>query len=196
MTEQTTADHLDVLESLADRRHSNLRVDPDRPIDTELVERLLRVAATAPNHKKTFPWRFRVVTGDARTALGEALAQDLEADGEENPAKVAKARVKYRRAPVVVVVAAAAGDHPVMTAENRDAVAAGHPDPAARRHRRRTGLAVVDRRRRPLEAGGRALRPRTDRHDRRPRLPRLADRLTRVPTAPRPDVAWVGGELD
>jgi nitroreductase len=124
MTEPTTADHLEVLESLATRRRSNLRVDPDRPIDPELVERLVRLAATAPNHKKTFPWRFRVVTGDARAALGEALAEDLIADGEENPAKVAKARVKYRRAPVMIVAAAAAGDHPVMTDENRDAVSA------------------------------------------------------------------------
>ena len=124
MTEQPTADHLEVLESLAERRRSNLRVDPDRPIDPELVDRLVRLAATAPNHKKTYPWRFRVLAGDARAALGEALAEDLIAAGEENPAKVAKARVKYRRAPVMVVVAAAEGDHAVMTDENRDAVSA------------------------------------------------------------------------
>jgi nitroreductase len=124
MTEPMTADHLDAVEDLAHRRRSNLRVDPDREVPPELVERLVRLAATAPNHKKTFPWRFRAVSGDARAALGDALAQDLVADGEDNPAKVAKARVKYRRAPVVLVVAAAAGDHEVMTDENRDAVAA------------------------------------------------------------------------
>ena len=124
MTEQTTAHHLDMLEALAQRRRSNLRVDPDRPVAPELVGRLVRLAGTAPNHKKTYPWRFRVVTGDSRAALGDALARDLEADGEENPAKVAKARVKYLRAPVVLVVAAAAGTHDVMTEENRDAVAA------------------------------------------------------------------------
>jgi nitroreductase len=124
MTEPITVDHLDSIELVANRRRSNLRVEPDRAVAPELVERLVQLAATAPNHKKTFPWRFRVVTGDARTALGDALAQDLVASGEENPAKVAKARVKYRRAPVVVVVAAAAGEHEVMTEENRDAVAA------------------------------------------------------------------------
>jgi len=124
MTEPTATDHLDALEALARDRRSSLRVDPDRAVDPELVERLVQLAATAPNHKKTYPWRFRVVTGDARSALGEALAQDLVADGEENPAKISKARVKYRRAPVVVVVAAAAGEHEVMTEENRDAVAA------------------------------------------------------------------------
>jgi nitroreductase len=124
MTEPNDADHLGVIEALAERRHSNLRVDPDRPVAPELIERLVRIAATAPNHKKTYPWRFRVVSGDGRAALGEALARDLVDSGEENPAKVDKARVKYRRAPVMIVVAAAAGDHEVMTAENRDAVAA------------------------------------------------------------------------
>ena len=124
MTEQTTADHLDLLESLATRRRSSLRVDPDRPVEPAVIERLVHLAATAPNHKKTYPWRFRVVTDDARTALGEALAEDLLAAGEENPAKIAKARVKYRRAPVVIVVASMAGDHDTMTQENRDAVSA------------------------------------------------------------------------
>ncbi len=127
MTDTAASDHhavLEVLERVAEQRRSSLRVDPERPVPPELVARLVRVAATAPNHKKTFPWRFRVVTGDARTALGEALAEDLIAAGEENPAKVAKARVKYRRAPVVLVAAAAAGTHEVMTEENRDAVAA------------------------------------------------------------------------
>ncbi len=124
MTEPTAPDHLSTLEDLADRRRSNLRVDPDRPVPPELVERLIRLAATAPNHKRTFPWRFRVFTGDARSAVGEALASDLIADGEEVAAKVAKARVKYRRAPVVIAVASVEGQHEVMTAENRDAVAA------------------------------------------------------------------------
>ena len=124
MTEPTATDHLDALEALARDRRSSLRVDPDRPVDPELVERLVQLAATAPNHKKTYPWRFRVVTGDARSALGEALARDLIDAGEESPGKISKARVKYRRAPVVLVVAAAAGEHEVMTEENRDAVAA------------------------------------------------------------------------
>ena len=124
MTGSTDLDDLDALEVLARGRRSSLRVDPDRPVDPALVERLVALASTAPNHKKTYPWRFRVVTGDARSALGEALASDLVAAGEQDPAKVAKARTKYRRAPVVLVVAAAAGVHEVMTEENRDAVAA------------------------------------------------------------------------
>ncbi len=122
--DRSGADELGILESVAWRRRSNLRVDPDRPVPLELVERLCRLASWAPNHHKTRPWRFCAVTGAGRTALGGALAQDLVAQGEENPAKVSKARTKYTRAPLVVVVATAAGPDEVCSTENRDAVAA------------------------------------------------------------------------
>ena len=115
---------LDTIESVAWRRRSNLRVDPDRPVPHELVERLCRLASWAPNHHKTRPWKFCAVTGSGRTALGAALAQELVAGGEENPAKIAKARMKYTRAPLVLVVASSPGPDEVCTAENRDAVSA------------------------------------------------------------------------
>lgn len=124
MTETVTSESLAAVEDLADRRRSNLRVDPDRAVPPELVERLCRLAATAPNHKKTFPWRFRAVTGAARRALGEALATGLIEGGETDLAKLEKARTKYTRAPLVLVVGAAGADDPVVAAENRDAVAA------------------------------------------------------------------------
>ncbi|MCU0311751.1 MAG: nitroreductase [Acidimicrobiales bacterium] len=112
------------LEDVAWRRRSNLRVDPDRPVPAELLDRLCRLASWAPNHHRTAPWRFCAVTGDGRHAIGEALAEDLLEAGEDHAAKIAKARTKYTRAPVVLVVASAAGSDPVTTAENRDAVAA------------------------------------------------------------------------
>lgn len=116
-------DRLSVVEEIARSRRSNLRMDPDRPVTDDLVDRLIAMAATAPNHRRTFPWRFRVLTGDARAALGEALAAHLVAAGDP-PEKIAKARSKYLRAPTIVVVASRVGDSPTMTAENRDAVSA------------------------------------------------------------------------
>ena len=108
---------------LAHARRSNLRIDLDRPVDPELVDRLLGLAATAPNHRRTHPWRFAVVTGTGRAALGEALAADLTAWGDPE-AKIAKARTKYLRAPVMVVVASRPGTGDTMTKENRDATSA------------------------------------------------------------------------
>lgn len=116
-------DRLTVMESIARDRRSNLRVDPDRPVPDALVDRLVAMAATAPNHRRTHPWRFRIATGHARAVIGEALAAHLTAEGDA-PEKIAKARSKYLRAPVLVVVAARSGTSPTMTAENRDAVSA------------------------------------------------------------------------
>jgi nitroreductase len=113
---------------LAHRRRSNLRIDPDRAVDDELLDGLIAIAATAPNHHRTHPWRFRVVTGEGRRGLGEALAEHLRSatgsDPDLHAARVAKARSKYLRAPVMLVVASAAGTDEVTTIENRDAVSA------------------------------------------------------------------------
>lgn len=118
-----SVDPLTDFESVAARRRSSLRVDPSNAVPDELVDRLVALAATAPNHKRTFPWRFRIITGDGRARLGEALALDL-LDDDAPEFKVEKARSKYLRAPVVIAVASVVGDDATMTAENRDAVSA------------------------------------------------------------------------
>ena len=56
--------------------------------------------------------------------LGEAFAAEMVARSFGDEGKVAKTRVKYTRAPTVLVVGAAAHDKPSLRAENRDAVAA------------------------------------------------------------------------
>jgi nitroreductase len=109
---------------LARARRTSLRVDPERPVPPELVDRLLELAVWAPNHKKTWPWRFAVMTGPARSRLGELVAAFEERRGAPEP-KVAKARTKYGRAPLVVLVGSAWSDDPQRRLEDRDAVAAG-----------------------------------------------------------------------
>ena len=118
-----SVDPLASFEQVATHRRSSLFVDRERVVTEELLDRLIAVAATAPNHKRTFPWRFRVITGEGRVQLGEALAQDLiEADQAE--AKIEKARAKYLRAPAILAIASIRGENDTMTAENRDAVSA------------------------------------------------------------------------
>ena len=118
-----SVDPLSSFEAIASQRRSSLRVDPDKAVPDDLVDRLIVLAATAPNHKRTFPWRFRIVSGRARAELGEALAQDL-IDAGQDEAKIEKARSKYLRAPVLIAVASIDGEDATMTAENRDAVSA------------------------------------------------------------------------
>lgn len=99
-------------------------VDQDREVPLELIEQLCDLAQWAPNHKRTWPWRFAVAVGDGRARLGAAIADAMEHRGDP-PEKVAKARGKYLRTPVTLIVGSAPGDTEERTAENRDAVAAG-----------------------------------------------------------------------
>jgi len=94
---------LAAFEHLAWSRRTNLQVDPDAPVPLELIEALCDVARSAPNHKRTWPWRFALFTGDGRAALGAAFATELLAR-DVDAARVAKTRVKYLRAPAVLVV--------------------------------------------------------------------------------------------
>ncbi len=100
-------------------------VDADREVPTELIERLCELATWAPNHKRTWPWRFAAFTGYGRCRLGEAFADDMIERGIGDHAKHVKTMSKYTRTPNVVVVGCAAHDHPTFHDENRDAVAAG-----------------------------------------------------------------------
>jgi nitroreductase len=117
-------DDLTAFEQLASSRRTSLRVDPDRAVPVELVQRLCRLATWAPNHRKTWPWRFALFLGDGRTTLGESIADEMVRIGGFDDGKIAKNRVKYLRAPAVLAVASAADANPGVTAENRDAVSA------------------------------------------------------------------------
>ncbi len=62
---------MDVLEAIRTRR--SIKQFTHRPVTREEIERLLEVAAQAPNHRMTQPWRFYVLGPEARRAYGEAL---------------------------------------------------------------------------------------------------------------------------
>jgi nitroreductase len=115
---------LDRIEAVVRARRSTLRVDAQREVPMVLVHRLCALGTWAPNHKRTEPWRFVAFTGAGRNRLGEAFEASQRADGVTDDAKLAKARTKYGRAPVVLAVVAAGDDSPVRRDENRDAVSA------------------------------------------------------------------------
>ena len=100
-------------------------VDRERHVDPELVEELCGLATWAPNHKKTWPWRFAYFSGEGRRRLGETMVADMvDADfGDEG--KREKTKTKYLRTPTTLVVGCAPHENEMLHAENRDAVAAG-----------------------------------------------------------------------
>lgn len=112
-----------LVEDVIAARRTSLFVDPDRPVPLELVDRLITSATWAPNHKRTWPWRFTVLAGDARLRLGVTLAEAAAAQGAE-AVKVAKLRGKYARSAVVVLVWVVVDGDEVRRREDRDAVAA------------------------------------------------------------------------
>jgi nitroreductase len=112
------------LADLIRRRRTSMLVDKQRAVPREVICDLCELAQWAPNHKRTWPWRFAIAEGEARARLGDVVADAMQVNGDP-PAKVDKARTKYLRTPVMLVVGSAPGDSPLRTAENRDAVAAG-----------------------------------------------------------------------
>jgi nitroreductase len=98
------------------QRRSVGRVKPD-PVPKELIAEILEAAVWAPNHYRTEPWRFVVMTGEGRKRLSRALvdiaAQGMEdAGSEENQRLLRLAEQKAFRAPVVIAVAAHPSDRP------------------------------------------------------------------------------------
>ena len=91
------------------RRRSIGHVSQEQPSQAE-IERLLEAATYAPSHHVTEPWRFFVLTGSARQALGDVMAASLRTrleqnNGEHFQQKLVRERVKPLRAPVIIVVA-------------------------------------------------------------------------------------------
>jgi nitroreductase len=106
-------------------RHSISKVKPD-PLPREMIERLLHAAVQAPNHHQIRPWRFVVLTGKSRAALGEVMAQELKKKSPLVPeAGLEKERLKPLRAPVLIAGGVdSAVDPRVPQIENICAVAA------------------------------------------------------------------------
>lgn len=117
-----TADEHAVEKVIRERRTS-LLVDRDAPVPDDLVDRLIDAATWAPNHKRTWPWRFTVVSGDSRGRLGRAMADAGSGLGLD-PAKVEKLPTKYERSAVILLVWVHLDGDEVRRREDRDATAA------------------------------------------------------------------------
>lgn len=110
--------------ALVAARRTNLFVDHDHDVPRELLNQLCALATWAPNHKKTWPWRFAQVTGESRARLGDVAADAMFRFGD-TAEKVLKTRTKYLRTPAILVVGSRSADTPLRSAENRDATSAG-----------------------------------------------------------------------
>jgi nitroreductase len=115
----------DEFSHLVRTRRTSMIVDQERAVPLDLLAELCGLATWAPNHKKTWPWRFAVFTGDGRARLGDTMADEMERIGFGDETKRAKTRTKYLRTPVTLVVGCAPHENETLHDENRDAVSAG-----------------------------------------------------------------------
>jgi nitroreductase len=106
-------------------RFSVPKVGP-APVPGALVEALLSAAVQAPNHYRVRPWRFVVLSGDARQRLGGVMAQSFSRRFPEAPPEALdKERAKPLRSPLLIAVGVdAPADPRVIEIENICAVAA------------------------------------------------------------------------
>jgi nitroreductase len=118
-------DEFERFSELVRARRTSMIVDQDREVPLEVVAELCGLATWAPNHKKTWPWRFALFTGEGRARLGDTMADEMERVGFGDEAKRAKTRTKYLRTPATLVVGCAPHENEMLHIENRDAVAAG-----------------------------------------------------------------------
>lgn len=92
----------EVVAFLAKRRSASaMTLTAPGPDDAQLGE-ILRIAARVPDHGKLAPWRFIVLTGEAKDAFAERIAE--LADTQANPTKATAALRKLTRPPVCVAV--------------------------------------------------------------------------------------------
>ena len=68
----------DEFSKLVRSRRTSMIVDQTREVPIGVIAELCALATWAPNHKKTWPWRFAVFTGAGRTRLGDTMADEME----------------------------------------------------------------------------------------------------------------------
>jgi nitroreductase len=115
---------MDAYDAIA-RRVSTRTFRPE-PVPRYLIERLLAAAVRAPNHKLTEPWRFVVLTGEAKRRYAEVRrAHRLRKFPPDDPKGAASADKQYREAietPVFIVTLCQVSEDPVQREEDYGAV--------------------------------------------------------------------------
>ena len=90
----------------------------------ELIWQLLEAGTWAPNHHLTEPWRFVVLEGDARVALGKVMGA-VDAARHDDPEKGAEAADKTARKPLRAPYVIAVGVEPDPSAPEIEELCSG-----------------------------------------------------------------------
>lgn len=98
---------LEISELIKSRRSIFPASYNDKPISKEFIEKLLENANWAPNHKKTEPWRFKVVQGASLEKLAKYLSDtytDITTDDNFSPFKHKKIQDNCKAASCIIAI--------------------------------------------------------------------------------------------
>lgn len=107
---------MELLEAIRHRRTVKPFHMSPKPIDRELVMKLLDAGNWAPSHKNTQPWRFVIFDGDSRQQVVDTLVQTAGKGGvplaPEDKAYQVMQSIPKSGAPVAVAILAKLKNHP------------------------------------------------------------------------------------
>lgn len=102
----------DALALIASRRSASARAMGEPGPTPDQLDAILAAAVRVPDHGKLTPWRFIVIEGEARAALGAILeARWQELNPSHGGETLALARSFFTRAPLAVCVVSTAAPH-------------------------------------------------------------------------------------
>ena len=110
---------MDIFDVISSRR--SIKRFTDRDISNEAIGQLLSMAAQAPNHRMTEPWRFYVLGPEARAGYGAALG-GRKAKRVEDPAAaeavIEKVAASHRDLPAMLAVSMNVDENPEIREED------------------------------------------------------------------------------
>lgn len=96
---------MDIFELIEKRRSVFPKQYNDEPILKDELDKILATANWAPNHKKTEPWRFKVIRGDSKLKLANFLAdKNAELEGKPSSFKRKKIVSKFEESHSVIAI--------------------------------------------------------------------------------------------
>ncbi|MCH8534510.1 MAG: nitroreductase [Flavobacteriaceae bacterium] len=75
-----------------------------KEITNSTIEEILEVANWAPTHRKTEPWRFKVIQGEAKKKLGDFMVAEKQKEGELSSFKERKIRSKCEASSAILAI--------------------------------------------------------------------------------------------
>lgn len=95
----------DMIDFLSHRRSTKVKDLAGPGPSPAQLETIIRIGARVPDHGKLVPWRFIILTGDARRKAGDMLKEAwLTEEPQAASAKLELESERFLRAPVVIAV--------------------------------------------------------------------------------------------